>query len=1258
VHLKQIDIIGFKSFGEKTRLQFEPGMISIVGPNGCGKSNVSDAIRWVLGEQRPTSLRCARMTDLVFNGTDTRKPLGMAEVAITFADCEGLLDTEFNEVTIARRIFRSGDGQYFINKNPCRLKDIHRLFMGTGIGTTSYSVMAQGQIDAILSSRPEDRRAVFEEAAGITKFKADRKEALRKIEHTDINLTRLSDVIREVKRQISTLQRQAGKAQKYKALRDQLRSFDIFLTRRRLADLDVRIRELDRSIQELSEKIAVYADFVSESEEESTRIHHVISATEEQIADLTEKATRADNSYLRAQEVIRVNHQRIEEYKAWAERDTLEISGTQRQIDGLTMQMESLEQKRILMQNASAGEREQLTAAQQAFSGHERLINETRDTLQIIRQQSVECERSTAQTQNQLSELESRQRELFMKRERLTSEQRQVGENLKTFEKNSLTIKAALDQFVEERDTVRERLELLEEEREISAAELKSLHSVVARLQSEAAARQAQIDLLNDKKESAGDYPAGSLKLLDPENPLGIDTSVILGPLAEKFNAPKEMRLALEASLRAWLDAIIIRDGAAARTILARLQAEGKQAAARIIVAESASTVEPLAVPPGLTALLTHITVEKGFQPAAERLLGAIFLADSADAVPTVIPAGTSVVTRAGTIFHSNGTMELWMPESQLSSPLARRMLLADTTEQLARVQADLAAQRDRQEQLNARTGELSLQIIGIRSELTEISRKAAQADGEYQSACRDVARARARFETVNQEVEGILSVTSGDDENREELLERLHALLEKRTVLLEQTTEKSGSLNQLESVFSTLSHNLTECRITLSSSTQQLEHTISQQKNIENHMEELNRTISGRSQGVKSYEESIGRLNIEIRNLETNLEPMKVEAETLHAKITETRGERTMHQRALEKNEATLAERRRALDSTRESRNKAEVGITEARMHHQNHLDHVYNEYGVSSEELITHPDPLWENGEQPPLPEIAARVARLNSEIHEIGPVNLVAIEEHKEYEERYAFLKAQEEDLLKSKEQILDLIATINSKSSELFQQTFQQANLNFQEMFTKLFNGGEAKLVLLENREDPLECGIDIIARPPGKRPQSVTLLSGGERTMTAVSLLFAIFKIKPSPFCLLDELDAALDDSNIGRFVLALKDFLAHSQFLIITHNQHTIAASDLVYGVTQQEKGISKIISMRLNEIGNKDLNVTPDAPTIAVEANLPAPPKKRSKKAKKEEPAEGAAVGDDTEEPAAEGEEESFDETEPTVEVEEIEKL
>jgi len=1224
VYLKQLEITGFKSFADRTRLQFEPGMIAIVGPNGCGKSNVSDAIRWVLGEQRPTALRCAKMPDVVFNGTDTRKQLGLAEVSITFADCEGQLDTEFNEVTITRRVFRSGDGQYYINKTLCRLKDVHRLFMGTGIGTTSYSVMAQGQIDAILSSKPEDRRAVFEEAAGITKFKADRKEALRKIEQTDANLLRLADVIREVKRQIGTLQRQAGKAQKYKELRDELRGLDIFLTRRRLAALDVRIRELDTSIHALAEQLISHQEFVAETEAESARIHGLIHETEERIAALTEQAAQADNRYVRAQEVIKVNEQRIAEYRAWAERDNREISETKAQIDQLKLQIESLEQKRVLMQQAAAAERVKMEEAQARFDAHKVQIDQTRAQLQQDRQRSVDCERRSAQIQQTLAEMEARQREQLMKRDRLSSEQRQVQENLAAVEQARADVKARLDSYQAAAETVQERFETLEQERAAATDELRGLQDEASRMQSEAAAKRAQIDLLTDKSESSDEFAAGSKQLLDPANPLGLDAQTVLGPLADKFNAPSGMRLALEAALRAWLDAVVVRDAAGARRTLALLLAQGQYAAARVVVAEDdAAAAAVPAAPAGLTPLLDHVSVTEDFAAAARRLLGSVFLAETLDAVPATLPAGCSVVTRDGAIFHANGCAELWMPDNQVSSPLARRMLVADTSEQLAALEEKLTGHRRRLEQLNARAGELSLLISQTRQELDSNRRKAAQTEGEYQTVCRDADRARARLNVVAGELGTLTEQTAGDDEKRDSLTEELRELICTRNQLLEQTAAQSSLLQNLESVYGELSQNLTECRIQVSSMTQQLEHAASQGEAIQTRIDELDRTIQGRSRGVLSYDESINRLNTEIQTLEANLDPMRIAAETLHLKIEETRRERGTHQRELEKTDATLAERRRALDAARENKGKAEVEVAESRMRRQNQLDHIYNEYGLSPDELIAHPDPSWENGEQPPVPEIEARAARLTEDIQALGPVNLVAIEEYKELEERYTFLKAQEEDLLKSKDQILDLINMINKKSGEMFQSTFAQANANFETMFTKLFNGGQAKLVLLENAEDPLECGIDIIARPPGKRPQSVTLLSGGERTMTAVSLLFAIFMIKPAPFCILDELDAALDDSNIGRFVQALKDFLAYSQFLIITHNQHTIAGSDIVYGVTQQEKGISKIVSMRLKEIGVKNLSMgaAEAAPTVEEEAAKP----KRSRK-KKAAAAEGGA--------------------------------
>ena len=831
MYLKQLDILGFKSFADKTRLTFEPGLIAIVGPNGCGKSNVSDSIRWVLGEQKPTALRCSKLADVVFNGTDTRKPLGMAEVSITFADCEKELGTDYHEVTITRRVYRDGSGEYFINKQAARLKDVQHLFMGTGIGTSSYSVMAQGQIDAILSSKPEDRRAVFEEAAGITKFKADRREALRKIEQTEQNLLREADVLREMKRQIGSLQRQVGKAQKYKELRDELRGLDIYVSRQKIHSYDQELEQNARNRNEVNQAVAEAQEVVTAAEQTAQELHQQVHELEDRLQTLASQQAAADSAYRRAQEVIGVNAQRVEEYKSFAARDRIEIEGARRALEDVRMQAESLEQKTQLLTDSLGAAKESLAADEAEFN-----------------------------------------------------------------------------------------------------------------------ALQESIDLKRVE-------------------------------VAQKRNEVKDTTLT--------------------------------------------------------GTLVEDARVERG------------------------------------------GAVETWKAGTTVTTMMSRETLLA--------------------------------------------------------------------------------AVTAIEDELREMEMQHIP-----------------------------VSQKLTERRIAVSQMEQELSFVGQQSETAKNRREELERAVAGREEGIRSYEDSIAKLTEESGDLFAQLDELKGRASGFVDLINAERGKRAEMLERITAADQEVATRRASLDQARDFKGKLEVQAAEAQMRRQNVYEHLQDEYGLFADAVMREPDPEWKKGVIPPMDELEGTVGRLQAEIAALGPVNMVAIDECRELEERYAKEKAQEEDLLAAKTQLLELIGNLNDTSGNMFRATFEQANKNFQTMFTRLFGGGEAKLVLLENEEDPLECGIDIIARPPGKRPQSVTLLSGGERTMTAVALLFSIFMIKPAPFCMLDELDAALDDANIGRFVEQLKEFLAQSQFLIITHNQHTIAGSDLVYGVSQQEKGVSRVISMKLSDLGAK----------------------------------------------------------------------
>ena len=1103
MYLKQLDIVGFKSFADRTRLTFDPGLIAIVGPNGCGKSNVSDAIRWVLGEQRPTALRCSKLADVVFNGTDTRKPLGLAEVSITFADCEKELGTDYHEVTITRRVYRDGTGEYMINKQPSRLKDVQHLFMGTGIGTSSYSVMAQGQIDAILSSKPEDRRAVFEEAAGITKFKADRKEALRKIEQTEQNLLREADVLREMKRQIGSLQRQVGKAQKYKELRDKLRGLDIYVSKNKIHDFNETLEENARNRESIEAAIKEAAEIVTAAEEAQQQLHSEIHALEERLQMLAQQEASATGAYARANEVIGVNAQRIAEYRSFAERDGREIADTRRQLEEIKMQAESLVQKRRLLGESLEAARSALEEAEEIFKASQSSIDELRQRVQTSRMEEAQCDRRASAIRDEIARLETQEREAIMKNERLRAEVAQ----LKAAEEKSL---AALEEIADRTRRAQEAEENAQEAFAGTKEELETLRKRIdearenlGAMQSEAAKKEAQLEMLKDE--------------------------------------------------------------AAAKIVLENiLQSEEGDVAIIAEAKEGASISEG-------ERLVDHIPLGEDERQMAEELLGDIVLV--------------------------GGENRRWKPSTAIAASSGKMSPITETEKTLAELRERIVDAKDilangtgRVESLVGSSPQSLVKILAeCEEKLSAARRFAAQCEGEEAIAKRDFTALKARFENVSKELEAEQKQNEEGVAKRSALQTELEETIVRRDSLMDSLGELQEELRSLETESVVESQRLTERRIAASQLEQELSFIGRQSESAESRQEELERQIEGRQSGIKGYEDSIERLTEESGDLLASLDELKEKAASLKAMMEEEKEKRGEMLQKITLADREVAQKRAGLDQARDFRGKLEVQAAEATMRRQNIYDHLQDEYGLFADAVLREPDPEWKGGVVPEMRELEDTVAKLQAEISALGPVNMVAIEECRELEERYAREKEQEADLIAAKTSILELINNLNTTSSEMFRNTFEQANKNFQAMFTKLFGGGEARLVLLENAEDPLECGIDIIARPPGKRPQSVTLLSGGERTMTAVALLFSIFLIKPAPFSMLDELDAALDDANIGRFVEQLKEFLVKSQFLIITHNQHTIAGADLVYGVSQQEKGVSRVISMRLSDLGVKE---------------------------------------------------------------------
>ncbi len=1179
MHLKSVEIVGFKSFADKVKLSFEPGMTSIVGPNGCGKSNVSDAIRWVIGEQSPKAMRSSKMTDVIFNGTDKRKPLGMAEVSVTFTDCEKTLDVEYDEVTITRRVFQSGDGQYFINKTPCRLKDIQRLLMDTGIGSSSYSFMMQGRIDQILSSRPEDRRSIFEEASGITKYKADKKEAIRKLDHTEANLIRLADVIREVKRQIGSLQRQAGKARRYKTLSAELRQLDIYATRENLKTIDNQIVQFQTQLAKAEQQLAVVRREVDEIEQSNIANREALVKVEREIATTQEHAVEYRSKLDHTKELITVNLRQIEEYRLLSQRDSREIEDSTRLIAEqdkrfveLGSQIELITEKKIVSE-------QELKRWNEMYASHQEQIDNARSGIHKLRSESVELEMSGSRLHNQLVEVESRERSAVIKRERLSAEKAQLERIVKSHNERQAIMKQELSTMQQDVAAFADKLNILMRDKSSASEEINIMQQKQADLQSKLASLKMKSDMLLAQDADKEDMPAGTRALLDAESSLGLERDNVIGTLASVIDVESGYDIAVEAALRTKLDAVVMRNDQEALKALRSLSE--KKIGAAVLLAKDIVT-DVVALPANADLLVNHINCDLELKELIKTLIGHVIIVTSLDTVPSDLSKNVAAVTLDGIILHGNGCYEYWMrDQSDGSTALARKQLIKEAKEGVATLESQIEQNQIALQDAINRRDAVDEAIADSRQEMDGLKRDLARKEGEDQVITREAAESRDRQETVAWELESLISENESGDSNKDKLIENIAEVKQRRVEVMESIASQSRELQTSENRHAELQTNLTEHRINHSEVCHRFTSLEQQHAASKRRLEELKAIVEGRSEGIKSYQDSIANLTETVEENQGQIGALESGVAEYNEKAANLKIARDKQYIAVRHMESTLTEKRKSLEEVREQRSRMDVKLAECQVQRENQLERTTSEYNINLDQLIEEPDPEWD-GEPLDIDAVESRIAELRTKLEAMGPVNLVAIEEYKEHEERYVFLTTQEHDLITAKQQLMDMIRKINQTTTELFSNTFEKVKENFQEIFQTLFNGGSANLVLV-NEEDILECGIEIIARPPGKRLQNVSLLSGGERTMTAVALLFAVYMIKPSPFCMLDELDAALDDSNIGRFVNILKGFLEQSQFVVITHSRQTIAAANVIYGVTMPERGVSRIVSMKFS---------------------------------------------------------------------------
>jgi len=1244
MYLKSLELFGFKSFAHRTVLNFHRGVTAVVGPNGCGKSNVLDAIRWVLGEQSAKALRGGEMADVIFSGTDSKQAVGMCEVTLTFAECEKELGVDYHEVAITRRIFRDGRSEYCINKSACRLRDIHQLFMDTGIGRSAYSIMEQGKIDQILSSRPEERRAVFEEAAGITRYKAQKKEALRKLDYTEANLLRLTDIIKEVKRQIGSLQRQAAKARRYQGLMQDLKILDTHLSHHRYSGLITEMGSTSTEAARLQQQQRELESIAARHEAELQTARHDLTTVEETLGLQRSEAETIRTRAASARHKIDFSTERATEAAQLIEKHRADLA--------------TADERLQIHENQLADADQQIEASIASLRIEETHLREQQQRTGDIKDHRQKAENELRQLQHRIQTAEStiatlrselataiHQREAGETRQRLLAEDLQ---QIETKHSNTAEQVAAVQQQIETANsrlqTARESLGQSEADHTTRRTALATIDASLSETRSQLSSIEARLRVLRELNEEGAGLSEGAQALLKGEGlPEGV-TSAILGALASQIEVHPDHITAIEALLGQHLHAVIVRDTTVAEHFLEALR-QGRGSRAMFAATDwlpVPGEIQLETLPEGAIARAADLVeCTTAVAPLVHRLLDrALVVPDAATAQRIRADHGPlPVATLTGECFDPHGLVTAGPVLEGANSILRRKVEIREleTTETSIRNQlAALTEDRNRAaEQLD-----LAADVVAEAREALQHAQVALSTlQGQLRLLQREAEETGAKLNTARWELQNITRQTEAAQTRIQGLEENLQQQSASLATQTSQRTERQQQLEQLIHQEQQLVDALNELRIKVTTERQHHDNLQRQRQPMAIRLRELRETIEARRNDITQYTNRITTLETEKTALTARLAEDEAALATVTESITAATARKAELAAGVAEVENSLRSLRRELQQCQEAHGKLEVKSTQLQLRADRILEHVTHRYHTdltqfqadsygllstlrdlrtrrrqksagptSDAEASTTeaaspaaaPECSTADANAPVVDldtldatpavteqasfdwdEVDAFVRELDERLDGIGPVNLDAIQEFDELEERHKFLEEQNADLLKSKEELLEVINKINKTTRELFADTFVKVRENFAEMFTELFGGGKANL-LLTDESDPLESGIDIIAKPPGKQLQSITLLSGGEKTMTAVALLFAIYMVKPSPFCVLDEMDAPLDESNISRFIKLLDRFVTQSQFVVITHNKRTIARAEVLYGVTMEEHGISKLVGVRL----------------------------------------------------------------------------
>ncbi len=1206
MRFKKLELLGFKTFAEPTEFLFEPGVTAVVGPNGTGKSNVADAIKWVLGEQSARELRGGRMEDLIFNGSEGRDPLNVAEVSLVLDNSDKSLPLEYSEIAIARRLYRSGESEYLLNGTNVRLKDIQELLMGTGVGTSAYSLFEQGRIEQIISARPEDRRVIFEEAAGITKFKTQKREALRKLEETEANLNRVSDVIAEIRRQIQALERAVRRAKAYQEQFEQLKRMEVQVGLNEQAKLKGQWEAKEESLRGLREQLAGVESQLAGQESRLEQERQQVAQADQDLA----QAREAYLSVTHRQETIRhrleVTAERMAENQALQGQIVQEIEGLKQQIRQMEEDRQALAALLAKADTDRAEKQRQLSEAESRLDECARRIRQAQEL--IARSQNVLLEQTASQVRvknevnkihQEAARMEARHGRLQMEAAKVAGERAEALSQVEHLEEQMTQARAGVDQSTQERVLKQGKLDEAE-------AALAQIQERVGGLEQQMTRAASHLELLKGLLAGHEGYSSGVKHLLTAFDEGRLSKDGVNGVLAELIQIGQPETAALDAALGSWAEALVVESAAVAERCRRHLE-ESKQGRVLFLIRDRVPESEKPASgthvfkPESDTKavpLMDWVGITPHLEPLLQLLLSETWLVPDRESAEACL---------SHLAFHPSPSTSLFA--ARFVTPSGE--LFSAASALLGSVPSEEGLVVGRASRLTA----LEVAVGQLGSQLEKGAQQLAAAQEEQRTQAQAVAAVSQTLQDRVQELQGIQATLSSARTTLEKL-EQERALLtteeEQVAAEMEETRVQMGRLEQeltaKDQALAGLESQIDQARDQIAQATREREEISVGQARLKAELASFDQVRQSRRASLQLLEQTLeGSLSqMETSRAEqTRLEETKKQWET-DRQESEANLQGLAREETGAKASVAHAQDRKAealLAAQAQERNWLVLSRQTEQLQGQLHRHQMEQaQLNFQQEQITSRLNQVYQvNLEEPPpdskaavteeeVPALRRKIQELSQKLQRMGPVNLGSIEEERELQTRYEHMVSQQEDLVKAKEDLHEAITKINRTTRAMFRETFQQIQKEFQVTFKQLFGGGEARLVLLDE-EDLLESGIEIIARPPGKPVQAISLLSGGEKALTSIALLFAIFRVKPSPFCLMDEIDAALDEHNIGRFTSALKEFLKDSQFIIITHNKKTITMADVMYGITMAESGVSKIVSVKLKESANGNGN-------------------------------------------------------------------